>query len=138
MSKLRLIAHSAEDIPVVSAAVQDAILKVGDIRFDKKRRFLSIRLSRFRHESPEATRIETGLRIDGVLDVKSKGIDRSDADGLAVLLGVKFNKANPPGGDIEITFAGGGVMLLSVEAVDIMLADVGEPRTTKSIPNHEG
>lgn len=138
MSKLRLIANSAEDISVISAAVQDAILKVGDVRFDKKRRFLSLRLSRFRHESSDAARIEAGLRIDGVLDIKSKGIDRSDADALAVLLGIKFQPSNPPSGDIEITFAGGGAMLLSVEAADVTLADVGETRATKSIPDHEG
>ena len=138
MTKLRLLARTPEDIPLIASSVQDSILRVGDVRFDRKARYVTLRLTRYRHEADKPARIEAGLRIDGVMSFQSQGIDTSNPDALAVLLDVTFDPIDKVAGIFTLTFSGGGAMRLEVEAVDITLADTGEPRATKSIPQHEG
>ena len=50
---LRLRVEDADDVKVVSAALQDAIAKVGDISYEPAARRLTIALNRFRWESPQ-------------------------------------------------------------------------------------
>ena len=44
---LRLLAEDAEDLAIVSAALQDAVGLVGDIAFDAKAQRLTLGLNRF-------------------------------------------------------------------------------------------
>ena len=53
---LRLRVEDADDVKVVSAALQDAIAKVGDISYEPAARRLTIALNRFRWESPQRKR----------------------------------------------------------------------------------
>lgn len=136
MGKLRLKADSADDIVIMSSALQDGILKVGEIDYSKHDRHLTLRVSRFQHESTSA-RVLCGVRVDGVLGLKSKDIDRADPEALAVLLAMEFTPDDTaPGGFMSFQFAGGGEMLAKVEAIDVMLVDISEPRATKIRPIH--
>ena len=136
MTKLRLKAHEEDDIVVISSALQDAILKVGELNYSKTDRHLTLRVSRYQHEGAPA-RVLCGVRIDGILSLKSRGINRSDPDALMVLLSVNFTKdGTPPGGYLSLNFAGGGELLAKVEALDIMLVDMSEPRPTQRRPLH--
>ncbi len=136
-TKLRLKAETTDDLAVFSAALQDAILRVGEINFSAKARSFTLRLSRYRHEAGGKQRVLTGLRFDGVMSVSSKGIVRDDPEALAVLIALSFeSEKNGPGGVVHLIFAGAGEILLTVECVDAVLADVSEPRSTKSQPLH--
>jgi len=134
---LRLRAETAEGISVLSAALQDAIGRVGDMRYDPKTRSFTLRLSRFRHEDERASRIVCGLRIDGVLAAQLRGIDRSDPEGLAVLLALQYKAARPkPSGNLVLVFAGGGEIALDLESIEMILADVSAQRDTDKTPLH--
>ena len=50
MTKLRLRVETQADLDVIAAAVQDAILRVGEITYNMRGRSLTLRMSRFRHE----------------------------------------------------------------------------------------
>ncbi|MDP8916761.1 MAG: DUF2948 family protein, partial [Pseudomonadota bacterium] len=50
---LRLLALEPEDLPVMSAALQDAVCKVGDIRYEPALRRLTLALNRYRWERGE-------------------------------------------------------------------------------------
>ena len=107
MTKLRLRGESTDDLKIMSAALQDAILKVGEIRYSAKTRSLTLRMTRFRHEGNVSERILCGLRIDGVLSLKSKGLDRQDPEAMAVLLSLTYAEGDaPPGGNLNMVFAG--------------------------------
>ena len=80
MSKLRLRAESQADLEIIAAAVQDAILRVGEINYDLRGRSLTLRMTRFQHETDKAARAQSGLRFDSVLGVRTRGIDRSDPE----------------------------------------------------------
>ena len=62
-SPLRLLAADAQDLEVISAALQDAVLKVGDIHWEPAARRLTLELNRFRWETQDRTeRVRTGLK----------------------------------------------------------------------------
>ena len=136
MSKLRLKAETQADLEIIAAAVQDAILRVGEINYDLRGRSLTLRMTRFQHESDKAARAQSGLRFDGVLGVRTRGIDRSDPEAMAVLLNIVFNETDKPAGAISLIFAGGGELQADVECLDVTLADVTDARQTDKLPLH--
>jgi len=133
---LHLKAESAEDLSVISSAVQDSILRVGGIIYDSKKRSLTLGLQRFRRESESQSRILSGLRFDSVLSVKSTGIDTSKTDAFLVLLSVSFEETDSPEGLVTLEFSGHGTMIVKVECLDALLLDSGEPWKTKTAPKH--
>ena len=135
---LKLRADSAQDIGVFSAALQDAITRISDIRYNMEGHSLTLRLTRYRHEAQLASqRVLTGLRVDGVLALKSKNIDRSDPEAMAVLLSMGFTQDDmQPGGILKFVFAGGGEVQAQIECIDMTLADVSDPRNTDKQPLH--
>ncbi|HEY3800132.1 MAG TPA: DUF2948 family protein [Caulobacteraceae bacterium] len=138
---LRLLAEDEDDLAVISAALQDAVAKVGDIEWDAKGRRFTLALNRFRWEAPGALlgeRVRAGLQFGGVLAVKSRNLRREAPDAVVSLLAVSFEAAGePPGGDIRLHLSGGGDVVLTVECVDAALADVSQPWPTASQPTHK-
>ena len=59
---LRLLVQGAEDLSVASALLQDAVLPVSELRYDRKRRSFGLLVNRFRWEDAEAAR-KAGLSI---------------------------------------------------------------------------
>ena len=137
---LKWQALDAEDLVLVSSALQDGIAPVGQIKFDRNARTLTLLVNRFRWELSDygkGERIASILRIDGVLSVKARGINRANPEGLAVILSMEFTPdAEPPGGTLNLKFAGGGEMALELEMIDMMLADIGAARGAKARPDH--
>lgn len=136
---LRLLVQDAEDLSVVSAALQDAVAKIGDISADAKQRRLTVAFNRYRWEAEGKTRerVRSGLQVGGVLGVKSRKL-RRDAKGAVVeLLSLTFEPGEAPGGVLVFTFAGGGDLRVEVECLDLILADVSDPWRTPRMPAHE-
>jgi hypothetical protein len=133
---LRLIAEDAEDLKVLSAALQDAVGKIGDIAFDATGRSLTLALNRFCWESG-AKRVRCGLQFGGVMSVKARKLRQDAPKAVVELLAVEFEAGEPPGGAILLKFAGGGDLLCEVECIDAALADVSSPWPTRRAPAHE-
>src|SRR5580692_1677990 len=137
---LRLLAEDEDDLEVISAALQDAIAKVGDREWDAKGRRFTLALNRYLWETPAGllgARIRAGLQFGSVLAVKSRNLRREAADAVVELLAVSFEPGEAPGGSIRLAFAGGGDLELTVECVDAALADVSAPWPTPSTPAHD-
>jgi hypothetical protein len=137
---LKLLAEDEDDLAVISAALQDAIAKVGDIEWDPKGRRFTLALNRYLWETPGGllgNRVRAGLQFGSVLAVKSRNLRREPPDAVVELLAVRFEPGEPPGGAIRLAFAGGGDLELMVECVDAALADISAPWPTPSTPAHE-
>lgn len=137
-SALRLLAEDAGDLAVMSAALQDAITKVGDVRYEARARRLTIAFNRFRWESGVRQRVRSALQVGGVLKVEARKIRRDSQDAVLELLTIGFEPGEAPGGVLTLNFAGGGDFRLQVECVDAVLADVSEPWPTPRTPAHDG
>ncbi|XBQ15435.1 MAG: DUF2948 family protein [Oceanicaulis sp.] len=136
---LRLIAQDAADVPPVSAALQDAVGKIGDFAYEPAQRRFTLALNRYRWEgSPRGRgeRVRTAIQAGSVTAARSKRLKQGASDAVVCLLSVVFEEAEPPGGALIFTFAGGGELRLDVECVDLVLADVSEPWRAAARPAH--
>ncbi|WP_421935235.1 DUF2948 family protein [Phenylobacterium sp.] len=134
---LHLLAEDPEDLSIISAALQDAVAKVGDISYEARSRRLTIAFNRFRWEAGERQRVRSALQIGGVLSVQARRIRRERREGVLELLAIAFEPGEPPGGILTLSFAGGGDLRATVECVDAVLADVSTPWPTPRAPRHE-
>jgi hypothetical protein len=136
-----LAAVDTEDLQVISARLQDAVARLGDLVYlPKKRRFVAL-FNRFKWESGkrENLRVRAGLHFDGVLSVKSRNLKRGAPDAVVSLLTISFapKVADDPSGTVELVFAGGGAMMLEVEYLDAGLADVSGDWAARGRPEHD-
>ena len=136
--KLRLMAEDALDLKIISAAIQDSVAQVGDMRFDAGARQLVLMLNRYRWEAEGAgERVRAALQVSGVMSVKAKRLRREPKEAVVSLLSMDFHCGDAPGGRLDLTFAGGGELSCEVECVDVMLADVSDPWPTPRRPSHD-
>ena len=135
--RLQLLAQDAEDLAVISAAMQDAVARVGGIVYEPAQRRLTIAFNRFRWEAGGGQRVQSGLQIGGVLELKVRNIRRDAKDAVLDVLAVTFEPGEAPGGVVTISCAGGGDLRAAVECVDAVLADVSDPWPTRRRPAHE-
>ena len=133
---LRLLAEDADDLAVISAALQDAVGQVGDIGFEPKARRLTLGLNRYLWEARGRRRVRCGLQFSGVLSVKSRYIRRTPTDAVVELLTIAFTPSEAPAGTVTLTFAGDGDLRLEVECLDVVLADVSVAWPTPRTPAH--
>jgi len=134
---LQLLAEDQDDLAVISAALQDAVAKVGDIVFEAKARRLTIAFNRFRWEAGSRQRVRSALQLGGVLEVQGRKIRRDRRDAVLELLAIAFEPGEQPGGELTLSFAGGGDLRARVECVDAVLADISQPWPTPRAPAHE-
>jgi hypothetical protein len=133
---LRLLAQDAEDLVLISAALQDATVRMADIAYAPAARTLTFPLSRFRWECEEPTRAAAAVQFGDVRDVKARGLSR-DGDARCNLLAIEFTPdAEPPGGELILRFAGCGDIKVVVDCVDAALVDLGEPEPAPAAPQH--
>ncbi|MBM3505821.1 MAG: DUF2948 family protein [Alphaproteobacteria bacterium] len=134
--RLRLLAEDTEDLTVLSTILQDAVVAVGDLAYERRaRRFVAV-FSRYRWERGERQRVRAGLTLRGVLAAQLRGIDRRRPADALELLAIRSTDA--AGGDaaILLEFAGGSSIRLTVECIDAELRDLGEPWGAAHHPRH--
>src|SRR5688572_7688606 len=136
---LKLMAEDAEDLDIIGAAVQDALLRMGDFTFDPKARRFTVMLNRFRWEAAKEggpyERVRAALSFESVLGVKSRRVRPDAADALASILSIGFiPDEEPPGGIVRLMLAGGGEIAIDVECLDAVLVDMGEAWRTPRKP----
>ena len=142
MDLLKLLALDEEDLKIVSAHVQDAVMKVGDLDFIAASRQFVVPMYRFAWEkdatasTPQPERRNSVLHFDRVLAVKVVGIDRNKPADVLSLLAIRFAGAEAPAGTIQLDFSGGGTIRLSVECIEARLADLGSAWEASSLPSH--
>lgn len=145
MQPLKLTALDPEDLEVISAHMQDAIVRVGEIAYLPKEKTLAIVASRFGWETAVAgaggnqafERRRSGLRIHRVLSLKCQGVRQGSPDTVLSLLAIIFHPdREPPGGTIELTFSGGSSLRAEVECIEAALNDLGPAWKTRRRPSH--
>ena len=131
---LRLLAEDADDLQIISAALQDAILRPVDIVWEKQARTLTIAFSRFCWECG-GTRVMCAMQFGDVLAVKSRRLSRSP-DASLELLALDFLPTEAPGGRVILMFAGGGDLRIDVECLDAVVTDISERWPARIAPTH--
>lgn len=141
---LRLVALDTEDLAILSAHVQDAVLRLGDINWLPREGHFVLAVNRFAWEiAAEGTwrkrdyqRRRSALHLARVEKVQSVGIDRGAKEAVLNLLAIRFEPRNPPSGDVVLDFAGGAAIRLAVEVLEVQLTDLGPAWSTPHAPRH--
>ena len=135
---LRLTAQDGADLEVISALLQDAVGKAGDLVWMKGRRRLAMFLNRFRWEDAARAgaarrpveRVRAVLLVEGVSAVRAAGIDPRAAGQPLSLLRLAFDPdptPEDPAGVVRLILAGGAEVAATVEYLDLRLEDVTRP-----------
>ncbi len=146
---LKLRAEDVEDVTVLSACLQDATLRATDMTWQPKQRRFALVLNRFRWEDEKHAdakrrliriephiRVAAGLHFDGVLKVRSSGIDRQDGRTVLELLSILVDPLEDAAAQLTLVFAGGGAVKLDVECIDAQMQDIGTPFPVRRAPQH--
>ena len=145
---LKLMALDADDLTVLSALMQDAITRGGEMRYlEKERAFVLVgdRLAReagversgLLRRSSAMQRRRTALDLRRVMSAKLRGFDPRADDEPMVLLAVTFELSGQgPGGSLTLAFAGGATVRCDVEAVEARLTDLGPAWKSEASPDH--
>lgn len=140
MTDLKLIALDTEDLEVVSAHVQDAVVRVADMGYARGDRRFALLMNRFDWSDPQprgkGLRKRAALHFDGVTHVAYAGFDPAAPEGVLNLLAVHFTATDAPSGVVELTFAGGGTVRLVVDYLEARFADLGAAWAASAKPQH--
>jgi hypothetical protein len=141
MDLLKLVALDGDDIEVVSAHLQDAVIKPTDIRWRPGEHRVVVALDRFDWEaasgqSPKFQRRRSALRFERVTSCKCRKVEQDAEPGTLNLLAVAFLESDAPGGVVTLTFSGGAALRLEVECLEAELADLGPAWAAECCPAH--
>jgi len=129
-AQLKLIALDADDLAVISAHVQDALVQTADIIWRQGEKRLVVGMSRLDWEQTLSgetapSRLIAALRFDRVLSCKSRNIDLAAPETALELLGIEFHPGDAPSGSAVLLFNHGGALRLDVECLECQLTDLG-------------
>lgn len=135
--KLKLSALDADDLGVISAAVQDSLVAVRDCAYLKDEKRFVLLLNRFRWEagpSPDSahSRTHSALVFNEVTGVRHHAIPLGEPDRMLELLAVTPEND----GSVALRFATGRAIRLEIGRLACHLGDVGEPWPTPWTPAH--
>lgn len=145
VDELKLVALDRDDIEVVSAHVQDALVRIADIFWQPREHRFVMALNRFdwmtaadakAESNANYRRCRTALRFERVISCKCRNLDQSNKDARLNLLAVEFVERDAPAGLVTMIFSGGAVIRLEVECLEAELADLGEIFVAGACPNH--
>jgi hypothetical protein len=141
-----LRAFDADDLAVISALCQDAVLPASEMRLDRRHRRFALLLNRFRWEDADSAlaqgrppeRVRAVLAVEEVRAVRTQGLDSRDGDTILSLLSIGWEAGDDGTGRVVLTFAGDGAIALDVEALEVTLRDATRPYVAPSrrIPEH--
>lgn len=159
---LKLRTEDAEDLDIVSACLQDAIVPLGEMEFlPAEKRFVLV-ANRFRWENcPETAdmpvtgpagpgaapaaeasfasgggvyeRVNCGVAFEGVEAVRRRGIDLRERARVLELLSMRVDAQS-----VTLEFAGQAALRLEGARITCRLSDLGDPWPTPWRPRHPG
>jgi hypothetical protein len=138
---LRLRAEDADDLAVISAVVQDALISVTDLTYDRNAKRFTLVANRFRWEGkpngadgePGYERMLCAITFEAVEAVSYRGFRRRDGERILSLLAMRpaENAAT-----MDLEFSGGAAVRLRVAAIRVFATDLGEAWPTAWRPDH--
>ena len=139
MELLKLVALDPEDLAVISAHLQDALVRVGDLTCLPNERRFALAARRFDWETdpdePPRRRL-TAVHFERVRAVRARGIDRSNPNRVLNLLAITFAEADAPSGSATLLFSEGAIQL-DLECIEGQMKDLGPVWEAESRPRHD-
>jgi len=141
---LKLRAEDADDLAVISACLQDALVAVRDLAFVPEDHTFLLVANRFRWEraarsqrgESDYQRTLCGITFGEVGGVSYIGFRRSEENRILSLLAIR-PALDGEGVSIRLTFSGGAEIRLEAARIFCFASDLGEPWPTQWQPRHD-
>ena len=139
---LKLMGKNQDDLKVISAYLQDSVVIVKDIIFLKNNRTFVMIVNRFMWEDVEKgvfrhnKRIRCAVKFEEVVKVKSKNINQKNKNKPLEYLAIECSVFLDGSYEINIFFAGDGIITIIAEVIDVVTHDLGKPWDVKHVPSH--
>lgn len=139
-SPLKFRFADAEDLDVLSAAIQDSVLRVGDMAYLPEERHFICVATRFCWEKLDPAvpaeariyeRVHTGITFEDVNAVKRRGVDPARPGQMLALLAIRV-----AGDAVDLICAGGAAIRLETGRIAGHAQDLDEPWPTRWRPRH--
>jgi len=142
--QLKLLATDADDLPVLSAMLQDALVEVREMKWQQDLGRFVLVANRFRWEGPAERdrkgsireRVHSGLCVGHVRAVRRRGFDMRRPSALLSLLAIRHQPLEDGGHALDLVFSAGAEILLEVGALSVRLDDLDTPWPTRLQPTH--
>lgn len=142
---LQLRAEDADDLAVISACLQDALVSVGDIAYLPQDRSFMFVANRFRWEAgprPQPgiggnERVLCAVAFAEVGGVRYRGFRREERERILVLLTIRPEEGRAGSGGVRLDFSGGATVRLETGRILCRLKDLGLPWPTPWRPAHD-
>ena len=134
-SALKLHAQSSDDIKILSALLQDALIAGADMVFDKAENTFMLVANRYCWELQDAgqqMRCMCGVKFGTIGAVRTRGMT-ADKTQFYNLLALEYDKAAQ---HIMLVFSGGVGIQLEVSSIMIIVRDLAEPHPSFARPDH--
>jgi hypothetical protein len=139
---LRMIVQDGNDLQVIAACLQDALVPLSGLEYDKEGECFHLIANRFcwewegeaAQETPCYSRVAAGLSFQHVKDVQKKGLELQNKNELINLLTIHAIDGED---SIHLVFSGGSEIKLTVERLSCHLKDMDEPYPTLNKPCHD-
>lgn len=142
-SPLRLLAKDLEEIQIISAHLQDGLLPLTSINFDRGAKTFTSLINRFCWEHVDAHpneeryyRVHSGLSFSNVLDMHQRGFDHKHPDRILNLLMITIEKHKNSHDTVHLLFSGDREIRLETQSVHCQLGDIDSPWPTNRRPMH--
>lgn len=139
MTLLKLKAGDSEDLETIAAFLQDSVVPMNEMAFQRAERRFAMVANRFRWEAADGGRVEgriyervhCGVRFEEVTSVRVQNLDQKRRGDILSLLTISASD-----GVIDLVFATGGLVRLGVDRIACRLEDFDEPWPTQWRPAH--
>lgn len=138
---LKLRASDEEDLAVISAILQDAVIAKDEMTFLKEESRFAFVANRFRWEDANRNkplegniiyeRVNCGICFDTVTTVRQNGLNQAKKAQIISLLSIAVAE-----GFIDLAFSAGITVRLQVKKILCHLQDLNEPWPTQRRPSH--
>jgi hypothetical protein len=128
--RLTLIGQTADDLPAISALLQDATLRLADAAWDRRGRRFVLLVNRYRWESATSSRVRCALRIETVTAIQRQNWPAA-TEAVLNLLNLALE-----GDALVLTFAAGTALRVKTEVIEVVLEDLDAPWATDRVPKH--
>jgi hypothetical protein len=122
---LKLLAFDADDLCVMSAHLQDASLRAGDMAWLSGEKRFAMVCERQDHVGG-AGPTPAGLHFDHVLKAERLRLP-AEQDARLVLIGLGFEATDAPSGHVTLLFNGGAAIRLTVDCIEATMRDLAPP-----------
>ncbi|HKU93829.1 MAG TPA: DUF2948 family protein [Vineibacter sp.] len=141
--KLKLSAFDGDDLQVISAAMQDALVAIKDIGWFAAEKRLVLVANRFRWEAPADaegawSRTHSALVFHEVAAVRHVDMPLGEPDRILELLSVAVEAADGDKTAVLLRFAAHRTIRVEAPKLLCHLEDLGDPWPTRWRPSHPG